>query len=77
MASSSLIRHVSPEGGLYSGQAIVMWSTVCSGAPHSQAALSDRMDELNLPKPVLGRFSIFHGLIQLYYNVQLVVEIMN
>ena len=45
--------------------AFVMWSTVCSGAPHSQAALSvrhhDRTGEFNLPKPVLRQFNIVYA----------------
>ena len=28
------------DGGLYSGQLLMMWSAVCSGSPHSHAALS-------------------------------------
>ena len=66
VAPSSLTRPVSPVGGLYSGKGLVMWSTVCSGAPHPQATLSvrphDHMDELNLPKPILRRFNIVHSL---------------
>ena len=61
VASFSLTRPVSLVGVLYSRQALVMWSCLLQ-APHSQAALSvrphDHMDELNLPKPLLRRFSI-------------------
>ncbi|KAL7826962.1 hypothetical protein AOLI_G00321710 [Acnodon oligacanthus] len=43
------------EGGLYLGQPVIMCSAVCSGSPHSHAALSDRphffSDDLKQPTP--------------------------
>ena len=52
------------EGGLYRGQPVIMGSAVCSGSPHSHAALSDRphffRDDLERPTPVRRRFSEVH-----------------
>ena len=52
------------EGGLYMGQPVIMCSAVCSGSPHSHAALSDRphffKDDLKRLTPVRRRFSEVH-----------------
>ena len=49
-------------GGLCSGQLLVMWSAVCSGSPHSHAALSASphffMDALYRPTPVRNLFRV-------------------
>ena len=51
-------------GGLGSGQQLMMWSAVCSGSPHSHAALSASphffMDALYRPIPVSSRFRVVH-----------------
>ena len=51
-------------GGLCSGQLLMMWSAVCSGSPHSHAALSASphffMDALYRPTPVRSRFRVVH-----------------
>ena len=48
------------DGGLFSGQLLMMWSAVCSGSPHSHAALSASphffMDDLSRPTPVCRLF---------------------
>ena len=53
-----------PDGGRCCGQTSKMWSTVCSGAPHSQTEESLRpyfsMDELNRPTPVRRRLRVVH-----------------
>ena len=50
------------DGGRCSGQLLMMWSPVCSGSPHSHAALSASphffMDALNRPTPVLSLFGV-------------------
>ena len=50
------------DGGLCSGQLLVMWSAVCSGSPHSHAALSASphffMDALYRPTPVRNLFRV-------------------
>ena len=50
------------DGGLCSGQLLVMWSAVCSGSPHSHAALSASphffMDALYRPTPVRNLFKV-------------------
>ena len=50
------------DGGRYSGQLLMMWSAVCSGSPHSHAALSARphffIDALNRPTPVRSLFRV-------------------
>ena len=52
------------DGGLCSGQLLMMWSSVCSGSPHSHAALSASphffMDDLYRPTPVRSRFRVVH-----------------
>ena len=52
------------DGGLCSGQLLMMWSAVCSGLPHSHAALSASphffMDALYRPTPVRSRFRVVH-----------------
>ena len=53
VSSSRLTIPSLPNGGRCCGQTSKMWSTVCSGAPHSQTEESLRphfsMDELNRP----------------------------
>ena len=50
------------DGGLRIGQLLMMWSSVCSGSPHSHAALSDSphffMDALYRPTPVRILFRV-------------------
>ena len=50
------------DGGLCSGQLFMMWSAVCSGSPHSHAALSASphfvMDALYRPTPVHSLFRV-------------------
>ena len=50
------------DGGRYSGQLLMMWSAVCSGSPHSHAALSGShhffMDVLNRPTPARSLFRV-------------------
>ena len=50
------------DGGLCSGQLLMMWSAVCSGSPHSHAALSASphffMDGLYRPTPVRSLFRV-------------------
>ena len=50
------------DGGLCSGQLLMMWSAVCSGSPHSHAALSASphffMDALYRPTPVRSLFKV-------------------
>ena len=50
------------DGGICSGQLLMMWSAVCSGSPHSHAALSASphffMDDLYRPTPVLSLFRV-------------------
>ena len=50
------------DGGLCSGQLLMMWSAVCSGSPHSHAAMSVSphffKDALNRPTPVRSRFRV-------------------
>ena len=52
----------SSDGGLCSGQLLMMWSAVCSGSPHSHAALSASphffMDALYRPTPVRSLFKV-------------------
>ena len=52
------------DGGLCIGQLLMMWSAVCSGSPHSHAALSASphffMDALYRPTPVRSRFRGVH-----------------
>ena len=52
------------DGGLCIGQPLMMWSAVCSGSPHSHAALSASphffMDALYRPTPVRSRFRVVH-----------------
>ena len=52
------------DGGLCIGQLLMMWSAVCSGSPHSHAALSASphffMDALYRPTSVRSRFSVVH-----------------
>ena len=52
------------DGGLCSGQLLLMWSAVCSGSPHSHAALSASphffMDALYRPTPVRSLFRVVH-----------------
>ena len=47
---------------LFSGQLLMMWSAVCSGSPHSHAALSASphffMDALYRPTPVCSLFRV-------------------
>ena len=67
VALSTSISPLSRVGGLNIWQSLMMWSAVCSGAPHSQLALSARpharIDDLNLPTPVRQRFSIVHSIV--------------
>ena len=50
------------DGGRCSGQLLMMWSAVCSGSPHSHAALSARphffMEALYRPTPVRSLFRV-------------------
>ena len=50
------------DGGLCSGQLLMMWSVVCSGSPHSHAALPASphffMDALYRPTPVRSLFRV-------------------
>ena len=50
------------DGGRCSGQLLMMWSAVCSGSPHSHAALSASphffMDALYRPTPVRNLFRV-------------------
>ena len=50
------------DGGLCSWQMLTMWSAVCSGSPHSHAALSASphffMDALYRPTPVRSLFRV-------------------
>ena len=50
------------DGGLCSGQLLMMWSAVCSSSPHSHAALSASphffMDVLYRPTPVRNLFRV-------------------
>ena len=49
------------DGGRCSGQLLMMWPAVCSGSPHSHAALSaspDFMDALYRPTPVRSLFRV-------------------
>ena len=52
------------DGGMCIGQLLMMWSAVCSGSPHSHAALSASphffMDALYRPTPVRSRFRFVH-----------------
>ena len=52
----------SSDGGLCSGQLLMMWSAVCSGSPHSHAALSASphffIDALYRPTPVRSLFRV-------------------
>ena len=49
-------------GGLCTGQLLMMWSAVCSGSPHSHAALFASphffMDALYRPTPVRSLFIV-------------------
>ena len=60
--SSRLIRPCSPFGGLWWGQSSMMWSTVCSSTPHSQAEVDLRphffINAPNLPTPVRRRLNV-------------------
>ena len=64
VSSSRLTIPSLPDGGRCCGQTSNMWSTVCSGAPHSQTEESLRphfsMDELNRPTPVRRRLRVVH-----------------
>ena len=64
VSSSRLTIPSLPDGGRCCGQTSKMWSTVCSGAPHSQTEESLRphfsMDELNRPTPVRRRLRVVH-----------------
>ena len=64
VSSSRLTIPSLPDGGRCCGQTSKMWSTVCSGAPHSQTEESVRphfsMDELNRPTPVRRRLRDVH-----------------
>lgn len=64
LVSGPTSKRPASEGGLYKGQAVIMWSAVCSGSPHSHAAPSARphflMDALKQPTPVRRRFSRVH-----------------
>ena len=64
VSSSRLTIPSLPDGGRCCGQTSKMWSTVCSGAPHSQTEESLRphfsMDELNRNTPVRMRFRVVH-----------------
>ena len=64
--SSRLIRPCSPFGGLWWGQSSMMWSTVCSSTPHSQAEVDLRphffINAPNLPTPVRRRLNVVHCL---------------
>ena len=65
LVSSSQLTIISlPDGGRCCGQTSKMWSTVCSGAPHSQTEESLRphfsMDELNRATPVRRRLRVVH-----------------
>ena len=64
VSSSRLTIPSLPDGGRCCGQTSKMWSTVCSGAPHSQTEESLRphfsMDELNRPTPVQRRLRVVH-----------------
>ena len=50
------------DGGRCSGQLLMMWSAVCSGSPHSHAALSASphffMEALYRPTPVCSQFRV-------------------
>ena len=50
------------DGGLCIGQLLIMWSAVCSGSPHSHAALSASphffVDALYRPTPVHSLFRV-------------------
>ena len=50
------------DGGRCSGHQLMMWSAVCSGSPHSHAALSASphffMDALYRPTPVRSLFRV-------------------
>ena len=50
------------DGGQCSGQLLMMWSAVCSGSPHSHAALSASphffMEALYRPTPVRSLFRV-------------------
>ena len=64
VSSSRLTIPSLPDGGRCCGQTSNVWSTVCSGAPHSQTDESLRpqfsMDELNRPTPVRRRLRVVH-----------------
>ena len=64
VSSSRLTIPSLPDGGRCCGQTSNMWSTVCSGAPHSQTEESLKphfsMDELNRPTPVRRRLRVVH-----------------
>ena len=64
VSSSRLTIPSLPDGGRCCGQTSKMWSTGCSGAPHSQTEESLRphfsMDELNRPTPVRRRLRVVH-----------------
>ena len=62
LVSGPTSKRPSSAGGLCSGQLLVMWSAVCSGLPHSHAALSASphffMDALYRPTPVRSLFRV-------------------
>ena len=64
MSSSRLTIPSLPDGVRCCGQTSQMWSTVCSGAPHSQTEESLRphfsMAELNRPTPMRRRLRVVH-----------------
>ena len=64
LANGRTSKRPTSDGGLCSGQLLMMWSAVCSGSPHSRAALSASphffMDALYRPTPVRSLFRVVH-----------------
>ena len=62
LVNSPTSKRPASDGGLCSGQLLMMWSAVCSGSPHSHAALSASphffMDALYRPTPVRSLFRV-------------------
>ena len=62
LASGPTSKMPASDGGRCSGQLLVMWSAVCSGSPHSHAALSASphffMEALYRPTPVRSLFRV-------------------
>ena len=62
VSSSKTVRPIIPRGARCAGHVKIMWSAVCSLAPHSRFAEGAKphlcMDELKRPTPVRMRLSL-------------------